>query len=45
MITTLRMNYGRVTIPKEIRRELGLNPNDLVELEIRKPEKPKGEIR
>ncbi len=41
MINTLRMNKGRVTIPKEIRIELGLNEDDLVELEIRKPEKQK----
>ena len=45
MITTLRMNKGRVTIPFEIRKELGLKESDLVELEIRKPEKPKGEKR
>lgn len=45
MITTLRMNKGRVTIPFEIRKELGLNPDDMVELEIRKPEKPAGEKR
>lgn len=39
MITTLRMNKGRVTIPREIRIELGLNEDDLVELHIQKPEK------
>lgn len=37
MITTLRMNKGRVTIPREIRIELELSEDDLVEIEIKKP--------
>ncbi len=40
MITTKRMNENNmVTIPKVIRDALGIKPNDLVELDIKKVEK------
>lgn len=37
MITTLRMNQGRVTIPESIREELGLADDDMVTIDIRQP--------
>lgn len=39
--TTERMAQGRITIRKELREELGLGSNDLVELIIRKPKEKK----
>ena len=35
--TTERMTQGRITIRKELREELGLEADDLVELTLRKP--------
>jgi len=43
MITTLKMTQGRVTIPEHILRDLNLDPNESVQLDVERPKKSKVE--